>query len=373
MVLVALGPDAGSTVLKHFPPGELEAVTAAIAALGPVDPHVTESVLDEFLTRSRGEPEVLPGDLDAIRRVITQSHGAASASRILDRVTRTASAGASLEVLERAEPVQLASLLVGEHPQLVAAVLAWLPAGRAADVIPHLPDTMRFDVLSRMATLEEIPPALLSRIGEVIARKLHASGSRRNRRGGVEMVAAVCNQLGRATSQSALEAMSRSAPDLATDIRSLMFVFDDIVRLDDAALRQLIARVDKTVLTMALKGTGDAVRTRVFANMSVRAGGLMKEELEALGKVRVRRGREGPAGGRGRGAPARGRGGAVDGARVRGGCGGDVGARLRRRRGHGVRRLRRGGSGASSTGLQRTALRTEYRCRELRAARLHDT
>jgi len=204
---------------------------------------------------------------------------------VLKRVNTTA----GFASLEKANPQQLSKFILGEHPQTVALIMAHLNPGNAAQLVTQLPDDMRADVLMRMASLEDISPEVVGRISSVIDQRLKSlGGPQREQHGGVRAVAELFNRLDRSVSSESLERIDRSAPDLATQIRNLMFVFEDLLKIEEVGIREIVNRADKKALTIALKGASEEIRARFFANMSKRAGELLKEEMELMGAVRLR-------------------------------------------------------------------------------------
>jgi len=204
-------------------------------------------------------------------------------------VIKSFHATAGFAGLEKANPQQLSKFILGEHPQTIALILAHLNAGSAALLVSQLPEDIRADVLMRMATLEEISPEVISRISNVIDQRLKSlGGPTREQRGGVRAVAELFNRLDRSVSQAALEHIERDSPDMAVQIRNLMFVFDDLTTIEDNGIREIVNRADKKSLTVSLKGASEEIRQRFFKNMSKRAADLLIEEMELMGAVRLR-------------------------------------------------------------------------------------
>jgi flagellar motor switch protein FliG len=223
------------------------------------------------------------------RRILDRAKGAEASKRILDRLTTKVRTTAGFLSLERADPQQLSKFILAEHPQTIALILAHLNAANAAQLVSLLPYTLRADVLTRMANLDEISPDVITQISTLIEQRLKTLGvANREQHGGVRAVAELFNRMERNISKSVLEAIETDSPDLAVSIRNLMFVFDDLRHLEDNGLREIIQRADKKVLTVALKGASEDIRARFFANMSKRAADLLKEEMDVLGAIRLR-------------------------------------------------------------------------------------
>ena len=221
--------------------------------------------------------------------MLNRTLGADSARRIMDRVLRSFQSTAGFTSLEKADPQQLSKFILGEHPQTIALILAHLNPSNAAQLVTLLPDALRVDVLTRMASLEDISPDVISRISSVIETRLKSlGGPTREQHGGVRAVAELFNRLDRNVSGPVLEAIEAKRPELAVSIRNLMFVFDDLVHVDDNGMREIVQRADKKALTVALKGASEEIRARFFDNMSKRAAEMLREEMEVLGAVRLR-------------------------------------------------------------------------------------
>jgi flagellar motor switch protein FliG len=289
IVMLLIGEELSSEVFKHLAEDEIEELSKEMAALGPVPAQMGEKVLDEFHQISVAADYVTRGDIDYARRVLNRTLGAESARRIMDRVLRSFQSTAGFTSLEKADPQQLSKFILGEHPQTIALILAHLNPSSAAQLVTLLPDALRVDVLSRMASLEDISPDVIARISSVIETRLKSLGGvAREQHGGVRAVAELFNRLERNVSGPVLEAIEAKRPELAVSIRNLMFVFDDLVHVDDNGMREIVQRADKKALTIALKGASEEIRERFFSNMSKRAAEMLREEMEVLGAVRLR-------------------------------------------------------------------------------------
>ena len=289
VLALLLGEEQMSLIFKHLREDEIEKVTKEVAALGSVQPDIGERVLEEFHLMSKAAGYIARGGVEFAKALLLKSLGPETARRILDRVIRSFESTAGFSALEKADPQQLSKFILGEHPQTIALILAHLNATNAAQLVTLLPDDMRADVLTRMANLEEISPEVIRSISAVIDQRLKTlGGPQRESYGGVRAVAELFNRLDRGVSQPVLETIEHETPELAVSIRNLMFVFDDLVSIEDQGLREIIQRVDKKVLTIALKGATEEIRQRFFTNMSKRAADMLKEEMEVLGAIRLR-------------------------------------------------------------------------------------
>jgi flagellar motor switch protein FliG len=288
ILLLTLGEQQSSEVCKHLSDDEVEAIARELAALNAVPAETGERVLTEFHQLASSASYANLGGVSFARRMLERARGGEASRRILDQLTTKVRRTAGFTSLERADPQQLSKFILAEHPQTIALILSHLHANSAAQLVSLLPDELRADVLTRMARLDEISPEVIAQISALIEQRLRTLGGQREQHGGVRAVAELFNRLDRSLSQSVLESIETESPDLAVSIRNLMFVFDDLRHLENTGLREVIARSDKKLLTIALKGASEDIRNRFFENMSKRAADLVREELEVLGAVRLR-------------------------------------------------------------------------------------
>jgi len=289
VALLLMGEEVSAEVFKHLSEDEIETLAKEMAALGPVSNTVSERVMEEFNETATAAEYVTRGDADFARRVLNRTLGPEAARRISERVQKSFQSTAGFNSLGKADPQQLSKFILGEHPQTIALILAHLHASNAAQLISLLPEQLRVDVLTRMASLDDIAPDVVMRISAVIEQRLKTlGGPSREQHGGVRAVAELFNRLERTVSTPVLEAIEARKPELAVSIRNLMFVFDDLLHVDDNGMREIVQRADKKVLTIALKGASEQIRQRFLGNMSKRAGEMLREEMEVLGAVRVR-------------------------------------------------------------------------------------
>jgi flagellar motor switch protein FliG len=289
IVTLLMGEEATADVFRFLSEDEIERLVKEMANLGKVASSTGERVLEEFHQTIVASTHVARGDVEFARRILQKSLGPDQARRILDRVLRSFQSTAGFTSLEKADPQQLSKFILGEHPQTIALILAHLNPSNAAQLVALLPEAMRVDVLTRMASLEDISPDVISRISSVIETRLKSlGGPSLEQHGGVRAVAELFNRLERTVSAPVLEAIEGLQPELALSIRNLMFVFEDLSTVDDNGLREIVQRADKKALTIALKGASEDIRARFLGNMSKRAGEMLKEEMDVLGAIRLR-------------------------------------------------------------------------------------
>jgi len=229
------------------------------------------------------------GGMEYTKKVLQKGLGADGSRRVLERVVKSLESSVGFNALEKADPQQLSRFIQNEHPQTIALILAHLDPTHSAELLGSLPENVRADVVIRMANLGEIAPDVIKRISAILTQKLSAMGtSRREAVGGARAVAEMVNKMDRMAGRSILEKIETENPELAVNIRNLMLVFEDIMLIDNVGIREILQRVDKKALTLALKGTSEELQAQIFKNMSQRAVEMMREDMEALGPVRIR-------------------------------------------------------------------------------------
>jgi flagellar motor switch protein FliG len=284
-----LGDETASQIFKYLREDEIERIAKEVAALGAVAPESGEGVLEEFHHMALAAAFVARGGVEFAQQLLLKSLSPELARRVIDRVVRSFQSTAGFTSLAKADPQQLSKFILAEQPQTIALILAHLDSSHAAQLLSLLPETLRVEVLTRMARLDEISPDVVSRISSVIEQRLKSLGtSSHESYGGVRAVAELLNRLDRTVSQPVIESLEGQNPDLAVSIRNLMFVFDDLAKVDDTAIREIVQRADRKVLTVALKGTTDDMRSRFLRNMSKRAADMLREEMDVLGAIRLR-------------------------------------------------------------------------------------
>ncbi|MBL8144680.1 MAG: flagellar motor switch protein FliG [Acidobacteria bacterium] len=289
ILTVLLGEDTSSEIFKHLGEEEIERIAREVATLGTVPYEVRLKVLEEYNTMWQAADYLTRGGVEYASKLLVKTLGNEMARRVLDRVVKSFQSTMAFNNLEKADPQQLSKFILSEHPQTIALILAHLKPAQASSLLYSLPEDLRVEVVTRMANLDEISPEVISRISAVIEQRLKSVGGQTHESyGGVRAVAELLNRIDRAVSQPVLEAIENQSPDLAVSIRNLMFVFDDLKGVEDTALREIISRADKKVLTTSLKGAAEEIRNRFFANMSKRAVEMIKEEMEVLGAIRLR-------------------------------------------------------------------------------------
>jgi len=286
---VAIGEDVASEIFRFLEEDEVQQISRELTNLHRVSSDTAEDVIEEFHQLLLAQSYVASGGIDYAKRLLVKTYGPEIAKRLLDKITRSLETTAGFEALQKVDPQQLSKLFQNEHPQTVALVLAHLDSSTAAATLEYVPELQRTDIALRMSNLQAISQDVIRRVSMVVDQKLKSVGDySRQAVGGVRSVAEICNRLDREVSRKMLEEIEITNPELALEIRNLMVTFDDLLLIDDQGIREILQRVDKKALTLALKGTMPELQNRFFANMSTKAVELMKEEMEYMGQVRVK-------------------------------------------------------------------------------------
>jgi flagellar motor switch protein FliG len=290
ILLVVLGDQTSSSIVKHLSEDEVETVSREVARLKKVSPEDAEAVLEEFYQLTSAREYFARGGVDYAKSMLIKAFGPDASKRLIDRlVAGLGEDMVTFDALQKADPEQLAKFLHNEHPQTVALVLAHLNPSQAAALLSALPRELRGDIALRVASLDEISPEVIGKIAVVIGQKLNSLGGfSRESYGGVRAVAEMFNRLDSVTSKDVLTAIEEQDAALVETIRHLMFVFEDLLLLDEASLKEVLAKVDRKVLTLALKGTGDELKNHFLKNMSTRGADLIREEMESMGPVKIK-------------------------------------------------------------------------------------
>ncbi len=286
ILLVALGMEASSQVLKEFSEEELEQITKEIANLGHVPAETVQSVITEFKDLALADEYMAVGGLDYAVNLLQSTVGQVKASEIIRKVHRSMELQGSMRILEKLDPVQLVNFIQKEHPQTIALVLTQLDAEQAAFVMRSLPEEIRSEVAYRFATMERVSSDMIAEVQKVLKSRLELSvhGSEL---GGVKAAAEMLNFLGQSLERSILKDIEARDPSLAEEIKNLMFVFEDIVLLDDRSIQRVLREVQTHELALALKSTTPEVKRRIYQNMSERAQAMIEEEIQFMGPVRL--------------------------------------------------------------------------------------
>lgn len=286
ILLLVMDDEMTKEIMKDLDEDEIEAIGQEITKLRLIPDHVVTKVMEEFTSKIGKQSKQVVGGEQRFKMLIKKSFGEEKAETFLGNIeTKKGMPG---EFLRRCDPKLLANMLRGEHPQTVALVLSTLGTKKAGDAISALPERIQIEVVMRMANLEKVDMAVLAEVESVIREQLENIGGAEGKQlGGVEVVATILNQMDRTLESELLGKLEESNPDLAEKIRQLMFTFEDLVKLDDKSIQTLLKEISSEDIGLALKGASDAMKEKIYSNMSERASAMLKEDLEAMGPVRL--------------------------------------------------------------------------------------
>jgi flagellar motor switch protein FliG len=286
MLLLSLGEDEAAEVLKHLGPREVQKLGSAMAQLKRVPRETVESVIDEFSARTAQGASVSV-DEQTIRSMLTKALGDDRAANLLSRILQGGDT-AGIESLKWMDAATVADLVKNEHPQIIATILVHLEFDQAGEILKVFPDRLRNDVVLRIATLDGVQPTALQELNEALMRVMSGSAAiKKAAMGGVRHAAEILNYVGTAAETAVLDNVREFDPDLAQKIVDEMFVFENLIDVDDRGIQLLLREIQSESLIVALKGAPEALREKIFKNMSQRAAEMLKEDLEAKGPVRL--------------------------------------------------------------------------------------
>jgi flagellar motor switch protein FliG len=290
MLMIVLGEQASASIFPQLSDDDLQKLTKEIAKVTAISSEHAESVLTEFHHLSTAGDYVARGGLEVARKLLTNAFSPDIAKRMMERLTKALGAEAvSFDAIQKTDPQQLAKFIHSEHPQTIALVLSHLNVPQAAALLMSLPAGMRADVAQRMASLDQISPDIITKIAGVIGQKLQALGEvSRESYGGVRAVAEILNRIDSISSRGIIETIEQQDPSVAQTIRHLMFVFEDLLLIDQLGVKEVLAKVDRKILTVALKGTSEQLRNHILGCMSQRGADMLREDMDALGPVKIK-------------------------------------------------------------------------------------
>ncbi len=288
ILLITLGPDVSANIFKHLSEEEVEKLSLEISSVQKVDSNLKDDVIDQFHQISIAQDYISQGGVGYAKTVLEKAFGKQEATNIIQRLTSSLHVR-PFDFARKAPPSQLLNYLQGEHPQTIALVLSYLDPEQAGQILSELEEDVQADIARRIATMESTPPDIIEEIEMVLEKNISTSLSETyTQTGGISAVVQVLNEVDRSTERTILDTLEIQEPELAEDIKKRMFVFDDIVILDNRAIQRIIREVENDDLKLALRVAGDEVKDVIFNNMSERMSETIKEEMEYMGPVRLR-------------------------------------------------------------------------------------
>lgn len=288
ILLISLGPEKSANVFKHLKEDEIETLTLEIANTRNVPPDIKEKVLEEFYEICLAQQYIAEGGIGYAKELLDKALGEDKARDVIGRLTASLQVR-PFEFVRKADPSQLLNFIQDEHPQTIALILAYLPSAQAAAVVSSLPLEKQADVAKRIALMDRTSPDVIKEVEKVLEKKLSSLVNQDYTIvGGVDAIVSILNTVDRSTEKHIMETLEIEEPELADEIRRKMFVFEDILMLDNRAIQTVLRDVDNNELAIALKNANEDVQNIIFSNLSSRLAAMIKEDMEYMGPVRLK-------------------------------------------------------------------------------------
>ena len=288
ILLIALGPEKSATIFKHLKEDEIEDLTLEIANTRSVSPQTKEEVLDEFYEVCLAQQYIAEGGINYAKDLLEKALGQDKAHDVISKLTASLQVR-PFEFIRKTDASQLLNFIQDEHPQTIALILSYLPAGQASAVISALPLDKQADVARRIAQMDRTSPDVIKEVERVLERKLASLVNQDYTIvGGVDAIVEILNYVDRGTEKHIMENLEVEEPELADEIKRKMFVFEDILSLDDKTIQRVLRDVDNNDLGIALKGTSEEVQNVIFNNLSKRLAAMIREDMDFMGPVRMK-------------------------------------------------------------------------------------
>lgn len=288
ILMISLGPEISSSIMKRLPDNMIEKVTYEIANTTKITAQQKQDILKEFMDMSLAQDYISQGGLDYAKNILTKALGSQKAKEIIDTVSEITQQRRPFAIARKADSQQLFNTISKEHPQTIALILCYLQPDKAATILSGLPDELQADVASRVATMNTTSPVVIKQVESVLEKKLSSViGNDYATIGGVGTLVGILNSADRGTEKNIIEELEKEEPDLAEQVRAGMFVFEDIVLLDNTSIQRFLREVDNRDLALALKISSEDVSNLIYQNMSKRAAQTLQEDIEFMGPVRL--------------------------------------------------------------------------------------
>ncbi|AEB75810.1 flagellar motor switch protein FliG [Clostridium botulinum] len=288
ILFITLGPDAASGIIKQLPDPDIQKITYEIANISSVKQDQRTEILQEFIEMNKAKDYIIEGGFEYARNLLGKALGTQRAKEILEKVTEATQQYRPFAIARKADAHQLLNVISNEHPQTIALILCYLQADKSAQIMGELPEDIQWEVAYRIASMDNTSPMVIKEIEKVLNSKLSSVvRTDMTTLGGVETIVDILNQVDRTTEKNITEGLERQDPELAEKIKQSMFVFEDIITLDDVSIQRVLREVETKDLALALKGCSEEVAECIFRNQSKRAAASLKEDIEFLGPVRL--------------------------------------------------------------------------------------
>lgn len=288
ILLIALGPEKSSTIFKHLKEDEIESLTLEIANTRSISPSTKESVLEEFYEVCLAQQYIAEGGIAYAKEILEKALGADKARDVIGKLTASLQVR-PFEFIRKTDASQLLNFIQDEHPQTIALILSYLSSSQSSQIISSLPPDTQADVARRIAQMDRTSPDVIKEVEKVLERKLSSLVNQDYTIvGGVDSIVDILNTVDRGTEKHIMETLEIEEPELADEIRRKMFVFEDILSLDDKSIQRVLREVDNNELAVALKGSTEEVQNVIFNNLSQRLSTMIKEDMDYMGPIRMK-------------------------------------------------------------------------------------
>lgn len=288
ILFITLGPEASAGILKKLPEGDIQKITYEIANINSVNSEQRDNILVEFLQMNKAKDFIIEGGMDYAQELLSKALGSQRAKEIMEKVSEATQQYRPFAIARKADANQLLNVILYEQPQTIALILCYLQPDKAAQVMAELSEEVQSEVAYRIATMNNTSPMVIKEIEKVLEGKLSSVvRTEMTQIGGVETLVGILNQVDRTTEKNITESLEREDAGLADKVKSSMFVFEDIITLDDVSIQRVLREVDAKELSLALKGCSEDVAECIYRNQSKRAAASLKEDMEFLGPVRL--------------------------------------------------------------------------------------
>ncbi len=288
VLLMSLDVEVAAKVFQELEIKEVELLAVEITNLKDLGPNIIDDVIEEFYELMSAQNYMVEGGLEYAQVLLEKSYGHEKAKEIIEKI-RVLTTIRGFNILKKSDPQQLASFLSKEHPQTIALILSHLPPDQSAEVLGEFKDDLKTETIIRIATIGKVSPQLVSEIEHVVDQIAEQTLSQNlAQAGGSQLVANILNKTNNAMAKQLLERIEEKKPDMAIEIKRLMFLFEDIILIDDKGIQRILRDVDKKDLAMALKVSDEKIKAKIFKNMSERAAAVVREELEYMGPVKLK-------------------------------------------------------------------------------------
>jgi flagellar motor switch protein FliG len=287
-LLISLGPEISSQILKLLPDNLIQKVTYEIANTDYIEPSERDTIIEEFVNMASARQYVLEGGLDYAKDLLHKALGSQRAKDVIDMLHQIQQREKPFAIARKADPQQLSNLLINEHPQTIALVMCYLQPEKAALVLSSFSEELQTDIAERIGTINRTSPTIINKIETIMNEKLsNLVDTNAETVGGVKALVEILNSVDRTTEKNIISDLEARQPELADEVKANLFIFEDIVTLDRHAIQRILREVSNDDLVLALKGASEEVATIIYDNLSSRAAEMLKEDIKFIGPVRL--------------------------------------------------------------------------------------